>query len=113
VDEEAPDGSKEQDDHEDHARAAAQWCCQTQDIERHEAAEPREDHVDRVGSRVHQPVDMLRAVMDGVELPQQRHLVAPAVAPEKPISPMTKAATTRSHVGQCVSAMPMLSGRRA
>ena len=54
---------------------------QAQDVDRDQTAEPGENHVDRMGTRVHQPIDVFGAVVHGVEPPQERNLMGPAMAP--------------------------------
>ncbi len=54
---------------------------EAQQINRRETREPREDHVERMRARIDQPVEMLGAVMDGMEAPEQRERVRGAVAP--------------------------------
>ena len=47
---------------------------------------------------------MLGAVVDGMETPQERDLVGPAMAPVEPISPTTIPAAARSHSGHAATA---------
>ena len=54
---------------------------QTQGIHGNETAEADEDNVDGMGASIDQPVNLLGAVMDGVEAPEQRDLMRPAMPP--------------------------------
>jgi hypothetical protein len=81
VDEKSPDRPKEHHQDRGLAGIGVDGVAEAQRIERHKTAEPRENEVHRMGAGIHQPIDVRRAVMDGVESPQQRHLVTPAVAP--------------------------------
>ena len=81
VDEEAPETPDDQDQDGDQPVAEAHRVDEAEGEERGQHHEPRPEEVDRVGARADHEVDFLGAVMDRVEAPQQRDLVAQPVRP--------------------------------
>ena len=81
MNEEAPHGRHEHDQHGDQAARRGQRIGHAEDASRDQAAQPDEHVVDRMRTRADQEVDMLRAVVDGMEAPQKRDLMGPAMAP--------------------------------
>jgi hypothetical protein len=54
---------------------------ETQYVERDQTAESGEDHIDGVGASTHQEIDVLGAVVDGVEAPEPGNFVGPTMPP--------------------------------
>jgi len=81
MDEEAPEGAAENDEQGDEAGGTSHGGGKAKDEEGDESTEASEDHVDRMGAGVDKEVDMLGGMMDGVEPPEKRELVAPTMAP--------------------------------
>src|SRR5215831_13504805 len=81
MDEEAPDGGNQYDEHGDKAPGWGQRACYSQNVGGNNTTQSDEDIVDRMSARTGQEIDVFGAVMDGVEAPQKRDLVRPPVAP--------------------------------
>ena len=82
--EEPPESADQREQNGHHVQPAARRLGQPEQIHRRQAAEPAEHAVDRMGAGIDQEIHLLGAVMDGMEAPQQRHLVHPAMRPVIP-----------------------------
>lgn len=80
VDEEAPHGAEHQQQRRRGA-AGGVWRGQAEQVERHQAEQAGDDHVDRMRAGIGQEVHALGAVVQRVEAPQPRDFMAEPVAP--------------------------------
>ena len=81
VNEEAPQRADEENERGNESWIRPHRRSKPGGVKQRQAAEAGEHHVDGVGPCVDQEVDMFGAVVDRVETPDERDLMAPAVAP--------------------------------
>ena len=81
VDEEAPQRAEDGDRRHHRVRCPGGGDAEPEQVHGHQSTRPDEHHVDGMGAGVHQPIQVLGAVMHRVEPPQQRAVVGPAVHP--------------------------------
>ena len=79
--EEAPHGAGQNHQQRHRIQRLRGGLRQPHHIERNESAKASENHVHRMRAGIDQPVHFFRAVVDGVETPQKRDFVRPAVPP--------------------------------
>ena len=66
-----PDRTGKHHQHRDQPACTAHRGRQSEDIQGHQPAQPREDNVDRVSPRVHKEIHVFGAVVNGVKAPQE------------------------------------------
>src|ERR1019366_1972526 len=76
-----PEGAGEDNGDRDKVQRAAGGLRQAHGVDRDEATETGEDHVERMCVGVDEPVHLFGAVMNGVKVPEERYCVRPPVSP--------------------------------
>ena len=78
---ETPDRTHKENHDGDETRTSAYGSGETQYVERGQTREADEHHVYGVRASIHQEINVLGAVVDGVKAPEEGNFLAPTMAP--------------------------------
>src|SRR5271155_2492864 len=81
TDEISPCRPGDEDDCRNETVAEADRVCEPQSVDRRQHGHPRPHQIDRMHAGIDEEIHLLRAVMDGMEPPEERSLVAQAMRP--------------------------------